>query len=193
MSGLDVNNFNLFAKKSPTKTAPTPVAATTKEVVEREIEKFETEIIEAPMTLTNNNNQSIEIAPVIKAVEIERFEDVRPTMVNVSSNMNTYKTSEKNKETTTLRKFETFAAPTFRIPQDHDFELKRIEQTIMRNRRKGQNTDSRERITSNTVVRALIANFLDRVGDMDLSNIDNEEMLKERMEKVFKQKYNKKN
>ena len=61
----------------------------------------------------------------------------------------------------------------------------------MRNRRKGQNADSRERITSNTVVRALIANFLDRVGDMDLSGIDNEEMLKERMEKVFKQKYSK--
>jgi hypothetical protein len=62
---------------------------------------------------------------------------------------------------------------------------------IMRNRRKGQNTDSRERITSNTVVRALIANFLERVGDMDLSNIDNEEILRERMEKVFKQKYSK--
>jgi hypothetical protein len=46
-------------------------------------------------------------------------------------------------------------------------------------------------ITSNTVVRGLIANFLDRVGDMDLSNIDNEEVLRERMEKVFKQKYNK--
>jgi hypothetical protein len=112
-------------------------------------------------------------------------------MVNVSATINNSRTSERNKDTTTLRKFETFAAPTFRIPQEHDFELKRIEQTIMRNRKKGQNTDSRERITSNTVVRALIANFLDRVGDMDLSNIDNEEMLRERMERVFKQKYSK--
>ena len=189
MSGLDVNNFNLFAKKPSPK--PVPVAVTSKEVVEKEIEKFEAEVIEAPMNLSNTNNQTIEIAPVIKAVEIERFEDVRPTMVNVSSQVNNYKNVEKNKETTTLRKFETFAAPTFRIPQEHDFELKRIEQTIMRNRRKGQNADSRERITSNTVVRALIANFLDRVGDMDLSGIDNEEMLKDRMEKIFKQKYSK--
>ena len=189
MSGLDVNNFNLFAKKTSQK--PVPVAATSKEVIEKEIEKFEAEIIEAPMNLSNTNNQTIEIPPVIKAVEIERFEDVRPTMVNVSSQVNNYKNVEKNKEITTLRKFETFAAPTFRIPQEHDFELKRIEQTIMRNRRKGQNADSRERITSNTVVRALIANFLDRVGDLDLSNIDNEEMLKERIEKVFKQKYSK--
>jgi hypothetical protein len=186
MSGLDVNNFNLFAKKPTAK--PVPVAATSKEVIEKEIEKFDSEAIEAPMNLSNNNNQTIELAPEIKTVEIERFEDVRPAMVNVSSQVN-YKNTEKKPEANTLRKFETFAAPTFRIPQEHDFELKRIEQTIMRNRRKGQNNDSRERITSNTVVRALIANFLDRVGDMDLSNIDNEEMLKERMEKVFKQKY----
>ncbi len=189
---LDVNNFNLFAKKSSQKPAPIPVAATSKEVEEKEIEKFDDEIVETPIILANSNSQTIEIPPVIKAVEIERFEDIRPAMVNVSTHLNNYKNIEKNKETTTLRKFETFAAPTFRIPQEHDFELKRIEQTIMRNRKKGQNVDSRERITSNTVVRALIANFLDRVGDMDLSNIDNEEVLRERMEKVFKQKYNKK-
>ncbi len=82
---------------------------------------------------------------------------------------------------------------TFRIPQEHDLELKRIEQTIMRNRRRGQVIEGRERITSNTVVRALLANFIDRVGEMDLTHIDNEEMLKERMEKVFKQRYTKRN
>jgi hypothetical protein len=189
MSGLDVNNFNLFAKKPAAK--PVPVAATSKEVIEKEIEKFESEVVETPVVLANSKNQIIEIASEIKTVEIERFEDVRPAMVNVSSQVN-YRNTEKKTEANNLRKFETFAAPTFRIPQEHDFELKRIEQTIMRNRRKGQNTDSRERITSNTVVRALIANFLDRVGDMDLSNIDNEDVLRERMEKVFKQKYNKK-
>jgi hypothetical protein len=184
MSGLNVDNFNLFAKKPAAKPAPLPVAATSQAVVEKEIEKFDLETIEAPVVLAPTHQPM---------VEIERFEEVRPniTTVNVSSTTNTYKTVEKNKETTGLRKFETFAAPTFRIPQDHDFELKRIEQMIMRNRKKGQNSDSRERITSNTVVRALIANFLDRVGDMDLSNIDNEEVLRERMEKVFKQKYNK--
>ena len=187
MTGLDVNNFNLFAKKPLAK--PAPVAVTSKEVVEREIEKFELESNEAAPVIETKTQAPVEIN--MNSVEIERFEDVRPVMVNVSSMTNNSKNADKNKESTTLRKFETFAAPTFRIPQEHDFELKRIEQTIMRNRRKGQNADSRERITSNTVVRALIANFLDRVGDMDLSNIDNEEMLKERMEKVFKQKYSK--
>ena len=179
MSGLDVNNFNLFAKKSSPKPSPVPVAVTKDEVIEENLEKFQEEMIET--------------APIIKSVEIEKNELVRPAMINVSPTMNSYRNIEKNKDTSSLRKFETFSAPTFRIPQEHDLELKRVEQNIMRNRRKGQNIDSRERITSNTVVRALIANFLDRVGDMDLSNIDNEEMLKERMEKVFKQKYNKRN
>jgi len=177
MSGLDVNNFNLFAKKSSPKPSPVPVAVTKNVVIEEEIEKYQEETIETP--------------PIMKSVEIEKNEDVRPVMINVSPTMNSYRNIEKNKDTNSLRKFETFSAPTFRIPQEHDLELKRIEQTIMRNRRKGQNAETRERITSNTVVRALIANFLERVGDMDLTNIDNEEMLKERMEKVFKQKYNK--
>lgn len=190
MSGLDVNNFNLFAKKASAK--PIPAAVNSKEIIEKEIEIFDNEVGEAPVESTKIINKPMDLAPSIKAVEIERFQDAPQTMANITSN-NHVKNIEKNKEITSLRKFETFAAPTFRIPQEHDLELKRIEQMIMRNRRKGQNIDSRERITSNTVVRALIANFLDRVGDMDLSNIDNEEMLKERMEKVFKQKYNKRN
>lgn len=177
MSGLDVNNFNLFAKKSSPKPSSVPVAVTKNVVTEEEIEKYQEEMIET--------------APIMKSVEIEKNEDVRPAMINVSPTMNSYRNIEKNKDTTSLRKFETFSAPTFRIPQEHDLELKRVEQTIMRNRRKGQNAETRERITSNTVVRALIANFLERVGDMDLTNIDNEEMLKERMERVFKQKYTK--
>ncbi len=194
MSGLNVDNFNLFAKKTAPKPAPMPIVATSKEVVENEIEKFDAEVVETPVLKIAAQNPTVthEITPVMTTVEIERFDDVRPAMINVSSPLSNNKNIDKNKETTGLRKFETFAAPTFRIPQEHDFELKRIEQMIMRNRKKGQNTDSRERITSNTVVRALIANFLDRVGDMDLSNIDNEDMLKERMERVFKQKYNKK-
>ena len=189
MSGLDVNNFNLFAKKPSAKPVQTPVPVTSKAVVEIEIEKFDKEVDELALMIEAKPQEAVELNMV--NVEIERFEDVRPVMVNVSSVTNNSKNADKNKESTTLRKFETFAAPTFRIPQEHDFELKRIEQTIMRNRRKGQNADSRERITSNTVVRALIANFLDRVGDMDLSGIDNEEMLKDRMEKIFKQKYSK--
>jgi hypothetical protein len=37
---------------------------------------------------------------------------------------------------------------------------------IIRNRRKGQNSDSIEGITLNTVTLALIANILNRVGDI---------------------------
>ena len=169
MSGLNVENFNLFAKKAPAhKPTPRPVA------IEQELEKFDAEI-ETPI---------IQASPVIEtaAVEIERFEEVRPIQIQA-------KIQEKNKGEAPLRKFETFVAPTFRIPEQHDLDLKKIEHVIMRNRKKGANLESRERITTNSVVRALIANFLDRVGDVDFSNIDNEEMLKDRMEKVFKQKY----
>lgn len=190
MSGLNVDNFNLFAKKPSTKAAPRPVAITSEEVIEKEIKNFDSETKNASPIVESSNIEQKEIIPTINAVEIERFDDVKPVVLS-SSSTNTVKHIEKSKEQTTLRKFETFATPTFRIPEEHDFELKRIEQTIMRNRKKGQVIEGRERITSNTVVRALLANFMERVGDMDLTNIDNEEMLKERMEKIFKQKYSK--
>ncbi len=202
MSGLNVENFNLFGKKTPSnKPALKPVATlvTSPEVVEVEIKKFDAEI-ETPVTQMNTLTES----PLNNfAVEIERFEEIRPTQVmntelsqrplhkEVKTVELTLKAIDKNLDNAPLRKFETFVAPTFRIPEQHDLELKKIEHFIMRNRKKGNNADSRERITTNTVVRAMIANFLERAGDLDLSNIDNEEMLKERLEKVFKNKYTK--
>lgn len=201
MSGLDVESFNLFGKK-PNKTAPRPVAVpvTSAEVLKEEIQKFDAEI---------ENHVAMKAAPIIEqletratTIEIERFEETRstPTMNNVIERPAhkdvkysevTLRAVDKNKDEAPLRKFETFVAPTFRIPEDHDLELKKIEHFIMRNRKKGSNADTRERITTNTVVRAMIANFLERAGDLDLSGIDNEEMLKDRMEKIFKQKYTK--
>jgi hypothetical protein len=190
MSGLNVENFNLFAKKPAAKPIQRPVA-TVQEVVEapQEMEmKNEINLIKE----MNATAQMTEMASMAAPVEIERFEEIHPTTIQVyAQNIETRTVADKNKEVNKVRKFETFATPTFRIPLEHDLELKRIEQTIMRNRKKGQFIEGRERITSNTVIRALLANFIDRVGDMDLSNIDNEEMLKERMEKIFKQKYNK--
>ena len=206
MSGLNVENFNLFAKKPTTKPAQKPIVtpATSKEVVEEEIAKFDAEI--------ETTKEIVKSAPVIEPmvtkaqepeIQIERFEEMRTTPVmntmtetklvnkEVKSLEVTLKAAEKNLSEAPMRKFETFVAPTFRIPEEHDFELKKIETFIMRNRKKGVNIDCRERITANTVVRAIIANFLERAGDLDLSNIDNEEMLKERLEKVFKQKYTK--
>lgn len=204
MSGLNVEGFNLFAKKPAANNKPAvkpiPVQASTPEVIEQEIKKFDAEI--------ETVVEALEAAPeVIQnfSVEIERFEEMRsapvqntvtqkkPEIIQDRSIELTLRAPEKNKDEAALRKFETFVAPTFRIAEEHDLELKKIEHFIMRNRKKGHNTDSRERITTNSVVRAMLANFLERAGDLDFSNIDNEEVLKDRMEKIFKQKYTKRN
>jgi hypothetical protein len=205
MSGLDVESFNLFGKKT-NKVVPRPVAVpvTSAAIVEEEIKKFDAEIEtrveiknDMPKIVAEENTnfsaqierfevESIPAAPVLNNTHLER-----PAYTPAKSIEVTLRAAEKNKDDAVLRKFETFVAPTFRIPEEHDLELKKIEHFIMRNRKKGNNADSRERITTNTVVRAMIANFLERAGDLDLSNIDNEEMLKERLEKVFKQKYSK--
>ena len=206
MSGLDVESFNLFGKKPNKATAtPRPVAVpvTSPAVVEEEIKKFDAEI-ETRVEMKNEMQKTTEETLNFSA-QIERFEvESIPTalvMNNIQAEKTTYtptksievnvKATEKNKDTTSLMKFETFVPLTFRIAEEHDLELKKIEHTIMRNRKKGLNTENRERITTNSVVRAMISNFLERAGDLDLSNIDNEEMLKERIEKIFKNKYTK--
>ena len=195
MSGLDVNNFNLFAKKNAaTGPSPKPIAKPANtHTVEEELKKFESEVEDntamndIPVKLSGDNKSfNTEMKPN-EDLKISSPVRKESKLIEVS-----LKAPEKSIHEAPLRKFETFATPTFRIPEQHDFELKKIENFIMRNRKKGINSSSRERITSNSVVRALIANFLERAGDMDLSNIDNEEMLRERMEKVFKQKYSKK-
>ena len=188
MSGLNVENFNLFAKKSPAKPVQAPTPVVEKEIIPVEVAKEITTVKEMDTPIGHT-----EITAAQMPVEIERFDDIKPTTSRQYHEVETRAVHEKSLETNKIRKFETFATPTFRIPQEHDLELKRIEQTIMRNRRRGQVVEGRERITSNTVVRALLANFIERVGDMDLTHIDNEEMLKERMEKVFKQRYTKRN
>ena len=199
---LDVNNFNLFAKKPAANKPvpkPMPVAVTSPEVVEEEIKKFDAEVeVQAQVDAKNETAEMNSVMNDNFSVEIERFEDIKPTSVMNTITMEKAVQSpsrmiEKTRDVPSRMKYESYVPLTFRISEEHDLELKKIEHFIMRNRRKGVNTDSRERITTNTVVRAMIANFLERAGDMDLSNIDNEEMLKERMEKAFKQKYNKKN
>jgi hypothetical protein len=210
MSGLDVESFNLFGKKPNKAAAPRPVAVpvTSPKVIEEEIKKF-VEEAEYEIELLPEENLDSYFKDVVEEMvsdgEIERFvvepAQMKPVLTKESFEKPLYvpaksievnlKAVDKNKDDAVLRKFETFVAPTFRIPESHDLELKKIEHFIMRNRKKGANIDSRERITTNTVVRAMIANFLERAGDLDLSNIDNEEMLKERLEKVYKQKYTK--
>lgn len=178
---LNVKDFDLFSGKTSKPVAKPVVAPMPVIKVEtdlnRAIEKFDAEAIEelkASPVVPEPAPEPVKTAPVVKEVADSIVKAVSKTVDEVP-----------------LRKFETFVTPTFRIPEEHDFELKRIEHKIMRGRKKGVNTETRERITSNSVVRALIANFMERVGDVDLDNIDNEAILKDRLEKIFKQKYTK--
>ena len=81
-------------------------------------------------------------------------------------------------------KFDTFVPVTTRISQEEYMGLKGVENTIMRSRTKG-NTEGRERITFNSVMRCLIANFLENSENMDLAEINNEAELNERIKAMF--------
>jgi hypothetical protein len=125
----------------------------------------------------------IDLAPIQSEPVIEQT--VKP--VKVESFVSSMKEASDESK---VAKYETFLPVTARIPESQSMELKRMENTIMRSRSKSSNND-RERITVNSIMRCMITNFLERAGDLDLSDIDNEEMLRERMEKAFKQKYRK--
>lgn len=154
---LDMANFDLFSKNKQNIIQKPIVAALKIEEKEKEIE------------------------PIQGKVEMKR-EEVVPVFHEIKANEQV-QIIEANKSP----KYETFLPVTARILEAHALELKKIENTIMRNRKKAPSSD-RERITVNTVMRCLISNFLERAGDLDLTNIDNETELNERLEKVFKHK-----
>ena len=81
-------------------------------------------------------------------------------------------------------KFDTFVPVTTRISQEEYMGLKGVENTIMRSRTKG-NSENRERITFNSVMRCLVKNFLEKSESSDLSEIQNEEELNERIREMF--------
>ena len=64
-------------------------------------------------------------------------------------------------------------------------DIKHIENSIMRSRSKIGNED-RERITSNSILRCLVTSFIDRVELLDFEEIDNEEILNQRIQKLFR-------
>ena len=149
----------------------------------------------ANFDLFSKNKQNIIQKPIVAAIKIEdqeiettqgkvemKREEVAPVIQEIKANEQV-QTIGENKSP----KYETFLPVTARILEAHALELKKIENTIMRNRKKAPCSD-RERITVNTVMRGLISNFLERAGDLDLSNIDNETELNERLEKAFKHK-----
>ena len=166
---LDVNNFDLFNKKKPA-----PIA---KPIVETPRVIEETPVIEEEAF-------EIELAPIQAEPIIEKAMSVTPVQ------QKTIESKVESIEENKVAKYETFLPITARIPESQSMELKRIENQIMRSRSKSSKND-RERVTVNSIMRCMITNFLERAGDLDLSDIDNEEMLKERMEKAYKQKYSK--
>lgn len=166
---IDMQNFDLFNKKK-NPIAPKPVVVTPT-------------IIENPI-IEEDEGIEIDLSPVHSDLVNEPVLEVSKPQVRVSE----YKelATDENK----TAKYETFLPLTARIVESQVMELKKLENQIMRSRSKSSKND-RERITVNTIMRCMISNFLERAGDLDLSSIDNEEILKERMEKAFKQKYRK--
>jgi hypothetical protein len=82
-------------------------------------------------------------------------------------------------------KFESMLPVTLRIQEEHFMDLKQIENSIMRSRSRSK-SDDRERITTNSILRCLVASFIDRIEMIDLEGVENEEILKERIQKIFK-------
>ena len=58
---------------------------------------------------------------------------------------------------------------------------------LMRFRSKGElPKEDKERITANTVLRALLSNFIDRISSLELASIQNEEELQDWLKKMFR-------
>jgi hypothetical protein len=93
---------------------------------------------------------------------------------------NTYKRIEIK-----TNKYESFLPVTLRLKEENFMDLKHIENSIMRSRSKAGKED-RERITSNSILRCLVTSFIDRIDLLDFEEIDNEEILNQRMQKLFK-------
>ncbi len=183
---LDVTSFDLFAKKTK---APQPLKPIAKPVV-AEIEVEEVPVLQAAP------QAEITLAPVAE-IKVEPIKEIKPLqdLLTETFQTNHQFAETKKEESFTLReeskaKYETFLPITSRVREEDVQTLKKIENTIMRGRRKGGG-ESRERITTNSILRCMIANFLERANDLDLTNIENEAELKIRLDKAFKQKYTK--
>lgn len=157
MSGLDLNKMDLFSKKAP-KAPPKPieVTPTTTKGIEESIQKFDAEEVIVP------KQQKAIQTPTPKITS-------KPQIVT---------------KVESRAKFDKFVPVTTRISEDEYMGLKRVENQIMRNRSK-TNSENRERITFNSVMRCLVANFLEKSDDIDLSEIQNEEILNERIKAIF--------
>lgn len=90
-------------------------------------------------------------------------------------------------ESTELPKWRTFEKVTVLLTSEQRDAIDELAKKLMRHRsQKRELSESRERITSNSVFRALISNFLERVGMLEISSIQNEEELTLWVQQLFK-------
>lgn len=157
MSGLDISKMDLFGKKTlNTPQKPIEVLPVSSKVIQESVKKFDDE----------------------KIIQTTAKEFDKSQSNKLTSNP---QVSVKNES---RAKYDKFVPVTTRISENEYMDLKRVENQIMRNRSK-TNAENRERITFNSVMRCLVSNFLLRSDDIDLSEIQNEEILNERITSMF--------
>jgi hypothetical protein len=156
---IDKSSFDLFSKKIPENKyndTKTP-------------EVQNSYVAQAPSV----TEKTVEI-PVVKNIIEER-----PAVPKVKNKIITKKIEIRT------NKYESFLPVTLRLKEENFMDLKHIENSIMRSRAKTTNED-RERITSNSILRCLVTSFIDRADLFDFEDIDNEVILNQRIQKLFK-------
>jgi hypothetical protein len=160
---IDKASFDLFSKKAPETKPAEPIIQ----------KSFETQI---PRNTERTADPIIE--QKIEAHSRSSIEE-KTTPLKIKS-----KTISKRVEVKT-NKYESFLPVTLRLKQEDFMDLKHIENSIMRSRSKNGSED-RERITTNSILRSLVSSFINRADLFDFEDIDNEEILNQRIQKVFK-------
>ena len=100
--------------------------------------------------------------------------------------------SSKTKEveklgTSNIPKWKTLEKVTVLLTNQQRDAVEDLARTIMRHRSSGDPAKAeRERITANTVVRALIDNLIDTIPALKIQEISNEEELKSWLQQVFR-------
>lgn len=112
----------------------------------------------------------------VKVKAISRVEEESPTEERPVLKKSKFKSKSK---------YDKYTPVTTRIGEDLYMELKKIENHIMRSRSK-KSSFERERITSNSILRCLIASFIEREELIDFSEVQNEKILSDRIESIFR-------
>ena len=96
-------------------------------------------------------------------------------------------TSEvKNSRSSSVPKWKTLEKVTVLLTNQQRDAIEDTARQIMRHRSQGDvKSEERERVTANTVVRALIDNFIERSSSLKMESITNEEEVKSWIRQLF--------